>query len=118
MIDTVHEHECLIFLLGFTVQFAGNLTYLDSYILAVWWQVLHVDFICPKPYFYNLYNKHYVKNPLCRRCAEVLQRGNTVFYLRKLWIYFEVCTKSDGSWKKISFVRRKCYQYVVTVIHI
>ena len=52
MIDTVHEHECLIFLPGFTVQFAGNLTYLYSYILAAWWQVLHVDFICPKPYFY------------------------------------------------------------------
>ena len=43
MIDTVHEHDCLIFLFGFNVQFVGNLTYLYSYIPAVWWNVLLVD---------------------------------------------------------------------------
>ena len=37
MIDTVYEHECPIFLFGFNIQFASNLTYLSSYILAVWW---------------------------------------------------------------------------------
>ena len=37
MIDTVHDHECLIFLFGFNVQFVSNLTYLYGYILAVWW---------------------------------------------------------------------------------
>ena len=36
MIDTVHEHECLIFLSGFNVHFVSNLTYLHSYILVVW----------------------------------------------------------------------------------
>ena len=36
MIDTVYEHECLIFLFVFNVQFVSNLTYLYSYILAVW----------------------------------------------------------------------------------
>ena len=52
MIDTVHEHEYLIFLFGFNVQFVSNLTCLYSYVLAVWWQVLRVRFMCPKPYFY------------------------------------------------------------------
>ena len=52
MIDTVHDYECLIFLFGFNVQFVGNFTYLYSYILAVWWYVLRVEFMCPKPYFY------------------------------------------------------------------
>ena len=52
MIDTVHEHECLIFLLAFNVLFISSLTYVYSYILAVWWYVLCVDFMRPKPYFY------------------------------------------------------------------
>ena len=52
MTDTVHEHDCLIFLFGFNVQFASNVTYLYSYILAVQWQDLRVDFMFPKPYFY------------------------------------------------------------------
>ena len=37
MIDAVHEHEWLVFLFRVNVQFAINLTYLYSYILAVWW---------------------------------------------------------------------------------
>ena len=52
MIDAVHEHKCLIFLFGFNVQFVTNVTYLYSYISDVWWNVLRVDFLCPKPYFY------------------------------------------------------------------
>ena len=40
IIDLVHEHECLIFLFGFNVQFVSNWTYLHSYILAVWCEVL------------------------------------------------------------------------------
>ena len=48
MIDMVHEHECLIFLFWFNVQFVSNLIYLYSYILAVSWYVLRVDFMCPK----------------------------------------------------------------------
>ena len=51
MTDTVREHECLIFLFVFNVQFVSNLTYLYSYTLAVWWQILRVGFVCPKPYF-------------------------------------------------------------------
>ena len=52
MIDTVHDHECLIFLFGFKVQFVSNLTYLYGYILAVWWYVLRMDFMCTKSNFY------------------------------------------------------------------
>ena len=37
MIDTVYEHKFLIFLFGFNAQFANNLTFLYSYVLAVWW---------------------------------------------------------------------------------
>ena len=48
MIDMSHEHECLIILFGFNVQFVSNLIYLYSYILAVSWYVLRVDFMCPK----------------------------------------------------------------------
>ena len=64
MIDTVHEHECLIFLFGFNVQFISSLTYSHSYVLAVCWYVLRVDFMCPTPYFYIcvICNKHCVNN--------------------------------------------------------
>ena len=104
MIDTGHEHECLIFLLVFKVQFAGNLIYLYSYILAV---------------MVNFASRFYVSQALlCRRCAEVLQRSSTVFYPRKFLIYIEVCTISNGSWQKIPFAYRKCYRYVVAVINI
>ena len=35
--------------------------------------------------------------------------NNTVYYPRKLWIYIEVCTRSDENWQKIPFVHLKCY---------
>ena len=60
MIDNVHDHKCLIFLLGVNVQFVSNLTYLYSYILAV------VSFACrfyvSKVLLLYLCNKHYVNN--------------------------------------------------------
>ena len=48
----INSKSYLIFLFGFNVQFVSNLTYLYSSISAVWWKKLHVDFMCPKPYFY------------------------------------------------------------------
>ena len=55
MIDTVHEHECLIYFFGFNVQFVSNLTYLYSYILP---SCMVVSFACR---FY-LCHKHCVIN--------------------------------------------------------
>ena len=46
MIETVHEHECLVFLFGINAHIVSNLTYFYSYILAEWWYVLRVDFMC------------------------------------------------------------------------
>ena len=37
IIDTVHEHECLILVFGINVQFVSNRTNLYIYILTVQW---------------------------------------------------------------------------------
>ena len=99
MIDMVHKHGRLILLFGFNVQLDSNLTYLYSYILILWWLVLRIGFMCPKPSFYILICVISIASmislqTLCRRPS-----GNMVFYPRKLSIHIEACTRPDESWQ-------------------